>query len=319
MDYVSWLRGHVGPRKVLLVYATALIVDERGRLLWQLRGDAGWWGLPGGVVERGESLREAVAREVREETGLHVAPQRLIGVYSSPDYDLAYANGDAVQQVSFCFSCVVVGGTLAADGLESVALAWRGEDQATDTAPWYRAMVADWQRGDTEATFRGGGAAGGSRPLVAYFRYLRRYVGQAAYIQPSAVAFVVDDDGRVLFQQRRDTGLWGLPGGGMELGERLDQTVINEVAEETGLQVAVERIIGVYSGPPMDLTYPNGDRLHLVSTLFRCRVIGGALRADGEESLAVRFFPRTNLPQVQPRGRRRLADALADRPGAVFP
>ena len=55
---------------------SAVIFDPRGRLLLQQRSDGGQWGLPGGSVEIGESLREAVIREVGEETGLRVIPGR---------------------------------------------------------------------------------------------------------------------------------------------------------------------------------------------------------------------------------------------------
>ena len=63
---------------------SAVIFDRRGRLLLQQRSDGGQWGLPGGSVEIGESVMDAVAREVHEETGLIVKVRRLIGVYSAP-------------------------------------------------------------------------------------------------------------------------------------------------------------------------------------------------------------------------------------------
>jgi 8-oxo-dGTP pyrophosphatase MutT (NUDIX family) len=63
---------------------SAVIFDWPGRLLLQQRSDGGQWGLPGGCVETGESLHEAVVREVREETGLTVVPDRLVGVHSRP-------------------------------------------------------------------------------------------------------------------------------------------------------------------------------------------------------------------------------------------
>jgi len=61
---------------------SAVIFDRRGRLLLQQRSDGGQWGLPGGSVEIGESVRSAIQREVREETGLTVAVRRMVGVYS---------------------------------------------------------------------------------------------------------------------------------------------------------------------------------------------------------------------------------------------
>jgi 8-oxo-dGTP pyrophosphatase MutT (NUDIX family) len=59
----------------------AAVIFDEGRVLLQRRDDTGRWGLPGGGVEPGESVRQALIREVREETGLEVEPLRLIGVY----------------------------------------------------------------------------------------------------------------------------------------------------------------------------------------------------------------------------------------------
>jgi 8-oxo-dGTP pyrophosphatase MutT (NUDIX family) len=87
---LHWLRQRVGRQKILLVFASACVRDDAGRLLWQRRSDFGFWGLPavqsgtglcGGVLELGESLPEAVVREVGEETGLEVEPVRLVGIY----------------------------------------------------------------------------------------------------------------------------------------------------------------------------------------------------------------------------------------------
>jgi ADP-ribose pyrophosphatase YjhB (NUDIX family) len=62
----------------------AVVLDGEGRILLQRRSDNGLWGLPGGSVEIGEAVRDAIKREVREETGLTVEVVRLIGVYSNP-------------------------------------------------------------------------------------------------------------------------------------------------------------------------------------------------------------------------------------------
>lgn len=92
---------------------SAVIFDRRGRLLLQQRSDGGQWGLPGGSVEIGESVREAVVREVREETGLTVAARRLVGVYSAPALQLVrYPDGNVWHYVSMCFECTVRRGTL---------------------------------------------------------------------------------------------------------------------------------------------------------------------------------------------------------------
>jgi 8-oxo-dGTP pyrophosphatase MutT (NUDIX family) len=93
---------------------SAVIVDRRGRLLLQQRSDGGQWGLPGGSVEIGESVADAVVREVREETGLTVRPRRIVGVYSEPALQVVrYPDGNVWHYVNVCFECTVRGGTLA--------------------------------------------------------------------------------------------------------------------------------------------------------------------------------------------------------------
>lgn len=93
---------------------SAVIFDRQGRLLLQQRADGGQWGLPGGSVEVGESLRAAVRREVREETGLIVNATRLVGVYSEPGLQIVrYPSGDVWHYVNVCFECAVRGGDLA--------------------------------------------------------------------------------------------------------------------------------------------------------------------------------------------------------------
>jgi 8-oxo-dGTP pyrophosphatase MutT (NUDIX family) len=93
--------------------ASAVIFDRRGRLLLQQRSDGGQWGLPGGSVEIGESVRDAIVREVLEETGLIVTVRRLIGVYSAPAIQVVrYPDGNVWHSVSLSFECSVRGGSL---------------------------------------------------------------------------------------------------------------------------------------------------------------------------------------------------------------
>ena len=80
-----------------------------GELLLMRRSDNGMWGLPGGYMEPGESLVEAVAREVREETGVRIDVGSLVGAYSHPAHQvIAYADGQRVQSVNLCFEALAV-------------------------------------------------------------------------------------------------------------------------------------------------------------------------------------------------------------------
>src|ERR1700730_853495 len=92
--------------------ASAIVADKEGRILLQRRSDNGRWALPGGVMDIGESIAQAIAREVQEETGLTVEPERIVGVYTDPGHVFAYNDGEVRQQFSICFACRIVGGEL---------------------------------------------------------------------------------------------------------------------------------------------------------------------------------------------------------------
>jgi ADP-ribose pyrophosphatase YjhB (NUDIX family) len=123
---------------------SAVILTPEGILL-QRRSDNGFWGLPGGGVEPGESVTEAIVREVREETGLEVRPGRLVGVYSSPSVHqiVTYPDGNVIHYISTSFECRIVGGTLAC-GDESLALEWFHPDRLPDDLlPMSRIRIRD--------------------------------------------------------------------------------------------------------------------------------------------------------------------------------
>lgn len=311
--YIKWLRDQVGHQKILLVFASVCIVDGQGRLLWQQRGDFGWWGLPGGVLELDEDLATCAVREAKEETGLDVAITGLVGIYTSPDYDIVYPNGDEVQQVSYCFRAEVIGGTLQADLDETLALQWHEPTDIPETAIWYRQMAED-MFADLPSPSFATGSPGSARVTEPYFKSIRRHIGQAPFIAAAAIAAVFDERGRLLLVRRSDDGTWSLPGGMIELGERIDQTVINELREETGLEVEPERLIGIHSNSDYVVRFPHGDVVKAASVLFRCRLVGGRLRPDHDEILEARFFEPEQLPELPIRYKHRVATALSNSP-----
>lgn len=78
--------------------------ENADQILLMRRSDNRLWGLPGGYVEPGESVSNAIEREVREETGFKLEVRELIGVYSDPKTQvIAYPSGDRVQAVNLCF------------------------------------------------------------------------------------------------------------------------------------------------------------------------------------------------------------------------
>lgn len=110
-------------------------------------------------------------------------------------------------------------------------------------------------------------------------------------------ALVVDDASRVLLQRRADSGNWSLPGGTMELGETLGQAVVRETAEETGLEVELTGILGIYTDPRHVIAYSDGEIRQEFVVVFTARVTGGHLRVS-EESTAVRFVAVDELDAI---------------------
>ena len=156
--------------------------------------------------------------------------------------------------------------------------------------------------------------------ISAYVTQLRECIGHATLLLPAAAAIIHDEAGQVLLIRRGDGRGWSLPGGALEPGERLAEAVTREVREETGLEVEPLRIVGIYSDPDfLHITYPHGDQVHYVSTTFECRVVGGSLQADGEESLEVAYFAPDNLPDdLVCDHARRIGDALAGHQAAIW-
>jgi len=157
-------------------------------------------------------------------------------------------------------------------------------------------------------------------PVPPHIAFLRERIGHITLLTPAAAAVIRDGRGHVLLIRRGDGRGWSLPGGVMEPGERIVDCVVRETREETGLEVEPVRLVGIYSDPAfMHVTFPNGDQAHLVSATFECRVVGGRLRADGEESLEVAYFAPDSLPQdlVCDHGIR-IEDALSGREAAYI-
>lgn len=112
---------------------------------------------------------------------------------------------------------------------------------------------------------------------------------KANRIVPAASAVIVNDEGKFLLQQRSDNSLWALPGGALEIGESISETIVREVKEETGLDVMPKYLVGVYSSPKHVIAFPTGEVRQQFSLCFACAILGGELRIS-EESIAVGFF-----------------------------
>lgn len=121
MGYIEELRALVGKRPLIFAGSVVVISDEKGRiLLQQRRHPEGAWGLPGGLMELGESTEEVARREVLEETGLTVGKLNLINVYSGEEQFIVAENGDQFYVVTTAYSTTDIKGVLDVDEAESI-------------------------------------------------------------------------------------------------------------------------------------------------------------------------------------------------------
>ena len=106
----------------------------------------------------------------------------------------------------------------------------------------------------------------------------------ATRIVPGAQAYIADEQGRILLQRRADSGNWSAPGGVMDVGETLTDAAIREVREETGLDIEVTGLIGIYTDPAHVIAYSDGEVRQEFVVAFRARVVGGKLRISDEST-----------------------------------
>ncbi|MEU5393285.1 NUDIX domain-containing protein [Streptomyces tibetensis] len=136
----------------LVPAASAVVVDDSGRILLQRRRDNGMWALPGGAMHIGESLPDCAVRETREETGFDVEIIGIVGTYTNPRHVFAYDDGEVRQEFSICFLARPVSGQLAVSE-ESTDVRWFDPTEV-DGLPMVasiRKRVNDWRDGNMPA------------------------------------------------------------------------------------------------------------------------------------------------------------------------
>ncbi|MEU7530257.1 NUDIX hydrolase [Saccharothrix sp. NPDC042600] len=133
-DYVADLRALVGTRPLVLPGTSVVVTDAAGRVLLLARVDTGGWGLPGGIMEPGESFEDTGRREVEEETGLVVGELSLLGVFSGPEYYYRYPNGDEVYNVTVAYLARLPhDATITVDQRENSRWRFFAPDEVPDT------------------------------------------------------------------------------------------------------------------------------------------------------------------------------------------
>jgi len=134
----------------------------------------------------------------------------------------------------------------------------------------------------------------------SYLWRLRQAIGSELALMPGAMVALRREDGRVLLTKRADDGTWCLPAGAAEQGGSFARTAVEELREETGVEVAERDLIAfgcLSEAEAHTIHYPNGDVTHCFALCFMAKVWRGEPRPDGEESVEIRFVEPGNPPE----------------------
>jgi ADP-ribose pyrophosphatase YjhB (NUDIX family) len=113
----------------------------------------------------------------------------------------------------------------------------------------------------------------------------------------AVTVFVQDEQGRVLLIRRTDNGLWALPGGAQDFGEYIAETAVRETREETGVEIEVTGVVGIYTNPNHLVEYSDGEVRQQFSICFRGRYIAGE-PTNSDESSDVRWIRQSELDDL---------------------
>jgi ADP-ribose pyrophosphatase YjhB (NUDIX family) len=154
---------------------------------------------------------------------------------------------------------------------------------------------------------------------IAERMYAKKAADANTRVRVGVGVIVLDSRGWILLEKRSDCGMWGLPGGKIEPGESVTEAAVREVKEETGLNVEITRLLGVYSEPESHIVtfLDNGDVVHLVDILLEAKIRSGELSISSE-SEALQFFNPTALPwDIVPPALAPLQDFLEGKTGTI--
>lgn len=129
-----------------------------------------------------------------------------------------------------------------------------------------------------------------------YIQWIRSKIGHEKIILVFAGGCIRNEKGEILLQRRADSAKWGFPGGAIELGETPQVAAVREVKEETGLDVVVGELLGVYT--ECNMKYPNGDEAQSICMAYELKVTGGELRCDESETLELKYFSVDSTPDL---------------------
>lgn len=132
--------------------------------------------------------------------------------------------------------------------------------------------------------------------MEEYIKKIRKKIGHDSLILNYAGCIIFDEQNRLLLQKRSDCEKWGFLGGMVEFGESVEEAAVREVKEESGLEVEITSLYGVYS--KYFAEFSNGDKAQPIVHLFKAKIIGGEWIDKNDETLELKFFDLKDIPPL---------------------
>jgi ADP-ribose pyrophosphatase YjhB (NUDIX family) len=294
--------------------ASSIVTNESGKLLLIQRHDIRTYDVPGGGLDPGELPSEAAVRETFEETGLHVRPSQLLGLYHWPNEPHAY--------LSFYFRCDLLGGALQTSEETPTVAFFPPNRFPRPILPLHRQRLRETlAHGSAQPIMRAqpmtltqkAGKKVLGRILFPIQRWRRRRSGQPPWPEPvgwrmGAFTIIRNDAGAVLWVKRTDKDMWNLPGGGAENEEPPWETAVRETFEETGCQVRLGNLTSINS-------YTNEANL---TFNYTAEIVSGQLTTGPEAAAFAWFQPGAEPANCIPQHCQRAADACSGANNIVF-
>ncbi|MCZ8536825.1 NUDIX hydrolase [Paenisporosarcina quisquiliarum] len=128
-----------------------------------------------------------------------------------------------------------------------------------------------------------------------YIQTMRKMIGHAPLLTVGC-GVIIERGNQILLQHRTDADVWCIPGGVMELGEKVEDAARRETEEETGLTIGDLEFFGIYSGQEGFAKYASGDEVYSIQIIFKTSTFSGELLQKSDESRAHTFFDKHDLP-----------------------
>ena len=132
-----------------------------------------------------------------------------------------------------------------------------------------------------------------------YIKNLRKKIDHQKFIHPGARIIIENKLGQILFIKRIDNGNLGIPAGGFEENETIEECIIREVKEETGLEILSLQLIGLSTNPENEtVKYPNGDIIQYFTCEFYTCDFKGKIKVDNIEVRKAEFLESSNFKKL---------------------